>query len=184
MKIFSQQLNACFVLLLCSLAACTPPGEEAETFPASVEGLRPIYAGQPDLRVQVQAPHTLRNLGKIYHKAPYLFAVEKNAGIHVIDNSDPKLPRPLWFYHIPGCNEMAIRNNLLYTDQWNDLLVIDLRRLDTLSVLSRQRIRTGQDDLNLPAGYNGYIECPDPKKGPVIGWEPAVLEKPRCKTAR
>jgi hypothetical protein len=68
-------------LLLLFAAACTRP-EDAP--PLKVEGLRPVYATEDELKIEVQTPRPMRQLGKIYYKAPWLFAVETGAGIQVV----------------------------------------------------------------------------------------------------
>jgi hypothetical protein len=166
-------------LLLLFAAACTQP-EDAP--PLKVEGLRPVYATEDELKIEVQTPRPMRQLGKIYYKAPWLFAVETGAGIHVIDNSNPDNPQPKWFYSIVGCQDMAIKGERLYTDQYTNLLVIDLSALDRIKVLERQAIRKESGTLNFPPNYSGFFECPDPKKGGVKRWETAMLTEPGCKT--
>jgi hypothetical protein len=170
-------LFSAFLLLL--IAACTPR-EEAP--PLKVEGLVPVYTTAEDMALEVQTPRPMRRLGKIYHKAPWLFAVETGEGIHVIDNSNPDNPQPKWFYRIAGCQDMAVKGARLYADQYTDLLVIDLSKPDQLKVLQRQTIRKENAQINLPPDYSGFFQCPDPKKGGVKRWEKAMLTEPGCKT--
>lgn len=149
--------------------------------PAEARGLKPVYSANPSLQVLPARP--LRKLGKIYYKAPLIYTVEMGVGIHVIDNSNPAAPVPLRFYAIPGCSDLAIKNDRLYTDQASDLLVIDISQPDSLRVLQRQSIRAQNVLYHLPPGYSGYIECPDPSKGVIVGWEETLLQNPTCQTS-
>src|SRR4051812_16414522 len=73
---------------------------------------QPVYATSAELKaqVQLQSPHTLTDLGRIYFKDGYLFINEKSKGIHIIDNRNPASPKPLSFLNIPGNYDLAIVN--------------------------------------------------------------------------
>lgn len=64
--------------------------------------------------------------GKIYYKDGYIFLNDKYKGIHVIDNSNPSAPVKVGFINIPGCIDIAIKNNSLLADNAIDLVSIDL----------------------------------------------------------
>lgn len=64
--------------------------------------------------------------GKIWLYGPYLLINEPKKGIHVFDNANPANPQALSFIQIPGNVDMAVRNDMLYADNYIDLLVIDI----------------------------------------------------------
>lgn len=64
--------------------------------------------------------------GQLYIKGSYIYLNDMNAGIHVIDNSDPANPVQKAFLKIPGNQNIAIRGNILYADMYSDLLAIDI----------------------------------------------------------
>lgn len=76
----------------------------------------------------------LKQPGKIYYKSPYIYINERYKGVHVIDNTDPQLPRKLGFILAPGCIDMAVKDHYLYLDNSVDLVTVDL---DTRQVTSR-----------------------------------------------
>lgn len=68
-----------------------------------------------------------------------LFVLDRNAGLHIIDNADNANPRPLKFLNIPGGAGLAVRNNVLYVNQYVDLLAFDLSDPRNPRFLSRTR---------------------------------------------
>ncbi|MFN0217147.1 MAG: LVIVD repeat-containing protein [Saprospiraceae bacterium] len=99
----------------------------------------PIYKTVSECRVgiSVQAPREMRKPGKIYALGNFLFINEKQEGIHVVDNSNPANPQKIAFWSIPGNVDMAIRNNILYADQYIDLLTIDINDIQNPQVVCR-----------------------------------------------
>ncbi|MDQ3072810.1 MAG: hypothetical protein M3Q97_06075 [Bacteroidota bacterium] len=75
---------------------------------------------------KVEAPRGLTKTGKIYIYNQYLLVSEPEQGLHVIDNSNPSHPVPISFVRIPGNKDMAVKNNVLYADNYMDLLVLDI----------------------------------------------------------
>ena len=74
----------------------------------------------------VEAPRELKAPGQIYFYNNFIFINEKREGIHVIDNADPANPQNISFISIPGNEDLAIRNGVLYANTYIDLLAIDL----------------------------------------------------------
>ena len=55
-----------------------------------VEGMSPIYVSPTDFSlVRTESPKEFDKLGNIVNLGDYIFIVEKNKGIHIIDNVDP-----------------------------------------------------------------------------------------------
>lgn len=88
----------------------------------------PIYAKMEEHRkaVEPEAPRTLKNTGALYVYGDYIFINEQKEGIHIVDNTDPTNPTPIAFLNIPGNFNLGIRNNLLYADNYVDLVVLDV----------------------------------------------------------
>ncbi|MEM7103807.1 MAG: hypothetical protein AAF502_11785 [Bacteroidota bacterium] len=87
----------------------------------------PVWMTPEDVRqpVEVEAPRPLGNTGKIYYYQNYILVNEIREGIHVIDNSNPASPSNLGFIKILGNVDMAVKGNILYADNFMDLLAID-----------------------------------------------------------
>lgn len=88
----------------------------------------PVYAKMDEYREAIapEAPRTLDNTGALYVYKNYIFINERKEGIHIVDNTDPEHPTPIAFLKIPGNFNMGIRNDLLYADNFVDLVVMDI----------------------------------------------------------
>ncbi|MBK6621716.1 MAG: hypothetical protein IPH04_03955 [Saprospirales bacterium] len=88
----------------------------------------PVYKSLEEIRqdITVEAARDLEKPGKLYFYNNYVFINELRQGIHVIDNADPKNPVQVAFIGIPGNVDMAVQGNILYADNYIDLLAIDI----------------------------------------------------------
>jgi hypothetical protein len=124
----------------------------------------PIFMQPSEFRLPVasEAPRDLKDPGKIYFYGKYILINERNEGIHIIDNGDPNAPSRVSFVPVEGSSELAVRNNVLYTNGYMDLLSIDISNPLDVKLLSRK------EDV-LPYGYgNGYY---DPAMGYLVDFE-------------
>jgi len=132
----------------------------------------PVYMDYSTLRSSVKQSQSreLVNPGKICFKDRYLLIVEYREGVHVIDVSDPANPQNKVFIEIPGCVDIAVKDNALYADSYVDLVTIDLSDMGNPKEISRLKdvfpytIPTAEDET-LP--YAGVEQ----EKGVVISWQ-------------
>lgn len=82
-------------------------------------------------------PATLSSFGNIYLYKNYLLINERGQGVHIFDNSNPKSPQKVSFMNVPGNFDMAIRNDVLYVDSYDDLLSLDISDLSNIRLLQR-----------------------------------------------
>lgn len=87
--------------------------------------------------IKFEAPRALKKPGKIYLKDNYLFINEIGEGLHVIDNSNKSNPTKLGFISIDGNVDIAIAGNILFADNYTDLLSIDISNFENVKVLQR-----------------------------------------------
>jgi hypothetical protein len=73
-----------------------------------------------------EAPRPLKDPGQLYYYNNHIFVVENHEGVHVINNNDPTNPQNVAFIAIPGNQDIAIKDGLLYANTFIDLLVVDL----------------------------------------------------------
>lgn len=152
-----------------------PPSE----FPERSEGLRPIYyQGTGDIRAL--PPQPIERLGKIYYKSPFIFMNERYKGIHIVDNSNPETPQKVAFIQIPGNQDISIKGNYLYADNFTDLVCLDISDYNNPTEVSRVPDLYTDGGGQFPEEYVGYFECVDESLGLVIGWESAMLDNPKC----
>lgn len=184
----NPKLLVAMPLLILSLASCDPFGYNkkknvtpVEQAPAEVDGWAPVYnADASNADIKGLPPRNIDKGGKIYIKGDTLYQVESGKGIHVILIKQHTNPQKLAFINVLGAQELAIKNNVLYTNNINDLVALDISRMDTIKVLDRITSVFHMVDPNYPPG-TGYYECVDKTKGTVVGWEQKVLNYPKCR---
>src|SRR5690349_11420624 len=104
-----------YISLLIFSTACTPTDDE-ETLEHSE--YKPLLMSREQLNNSITflPPRDLKNPGKIYYKDGYIFVNEKYKGVHIINNQNPENPQNIKFIQIPGCIDMAMKDNMLYVD--------------------------------------------------------------------
>lgn len=122
--------------------------------------------------VKVQSAQPIVEVGKIYAYGNYIFISDKDQGIHIIDNSDPKVPQALSYLKIPGNEDVSIKNNYLFADSATDLVVFDLSNILNIQVVERLEDVFSVYDYRIPndaqyADFNNY----DFENNIVVGWK-------------
>jgi hypothetical protein len=167
--------------LLVSLAACSE-AEETQPSPSVLPWISsygeysycPLLVSRTTLEQSVAAlpARAMHNTGKIYLLGKYLFINERYEGIHLIDNQDPKNPKPIGFLRVPGNVDMAVKGNLLYVDNGPDLVTIDISNPQAIQVVSR--VRDAFRELPKPTDYGLNPACTEynrPTNTIVVGWQ-------------
>jgi len=153
-----------------------------------VEGYVPIYKTEAEIKIDPKssAGTPVSKPGKIYYKDNYLFVGEQGKGVHVFDNTNPSSPVNLAFIELTANNDVAIKGNVMYADNYTDLLAIDISNPTNVHVLSRTTNAIPVTSIAQYPPYTGqnnerlYFECVDPSKGIVVGWEKKTLTNPKC----
>ena len=112
------------------------------------------------------------NPGKIYYKDQIIYLNEKYKGIHIIDNHDPAHPENIGFINIPGCIDIAIKNNSLFADNATDLITISLANSGQITVT--ERIQNAFPESTPPdLDYIPYMfsVANRPRNTIIVGWE-------------
>ncbi len=141
-----------------------------------------IYVQPEEFRIDINthASRELRDVGKMYFYNNMVLINEKYEGIHILDNSDPSNPQNIGFIHIPGNLDIAIKDNILYADNYVDLLSIDISDLNNPEVVCRDSEVFSKYELFPNLGYYIYnkpteirtnVECSDPNFGSNTFWK-------------
>lgn len=142
----------------------------------------PVYASkQYATQISWQNPQSIVKGGKIATIGNRLYQVEEDKGIHVIDISTPAAPVKIGFIKNSLCRELSLKGNYIYTNNLNDLVVLDVTNANTFK--ESARISNAFPDLALqyPPVTNCYFECADPARGIVIEWRLQQVDNPKCK---
>jgi hypothetical protein len=146
-----------------------------------VDGLKPIYMSSDDaFDIKIEVAQKMVSPGKIYIYNNYLFVNEKAKGIHVINNANPSNPQKIAFINIPGNYDMAVKGNVMYVDNFTDIVALSLNNVNNITVLKRIKNAIKATNFMSPDNYTGYFECVDTTKGYVIGWEETKIVNPKC----
>lgn len=152
-----------------------------------VLGYKPVYSNDSSLlRVYADLPQDVKFAGKIYVKGSYIFQNDLGYGIHVIDNNNPSQARRVGFIHIPGNSEMSIQGNFLYTNSFDDLLVIDISNWQNVVEVKRipHAFSAGNQErynffIPLPE-HQVYYECSSFWQGIQTGWVKDSIYNTNC----
>jgi len=163
------------------MIGCVPdPNPNTSTSPESVLGMRPTYAEDDSWKAfSVTGPEAVKSLGKIYYKDQHIYVIERSRGIHIINNENPANPQHIKFINLQGCSDVAIKGNILYADNFKDLVSIDIADFDNIQLVNRLE-NLYPVLLDYPDGYSGFFECVDPSKGDVLTWTLDTLSFPKC----
>ncbi len=123
----------------------------------------PVYLLSEDIRIDIQAesPRELRSPGKIYFHNQYVFINEVREGIHVINNMNPSNPINEAFVPIPGNLDIAVKGNILYADNYMDLLAINITNPTAPTLEKRVEDVFSWYAYNEEFGYNVHYERTD-----------------------
>ncbi len=115
--------------------------------------------------IKMQTARALRQPGKIYVRAPYLFINDRYDGVHIVDNTNPANPQKVAFISIPGCLDIAVKGNTMYVDNASDLVAIDITNPTQAQVMKRVENMFPLNTVS-PDGYS-YSIAGDKI---IVGW--------------
>ncbi len=130
-------LNTALLLLASTLLfSCMDEVNSTYTF----RTMMPVYLEMKDVRAKSLAPipaQEIENPGKIYIYKDFLLINEPSKGIHIFDNKNPANPINLSFIPIEGNVDLAINSDILYADNYVDLLAFDISNIRSIRLVNR-----------------------------------------------
>ncbi len=98
----------------------------------------PIIKTKSDVRdaINITGAQNTSSDGKIYVYQDLLFYIAQNSGIHIFDNQNPVSPENLAFISLEGVNDISIKNNILYADNFMDIVVFDISQISDIQLLT------------------------------------------------
>lgn len=149
---------------------------------SQIQGFVPVYASRQVINTITTEPARNTVLpGKIYAYGNYLFQVEQNEGIHIIDNANPAQAKKIAFLKVPMASEIAIKSDHLYTNNLSDIVVFNLSNIASPKLVHRIVDAFPAIDQSFPPFANTVFECADTSKGIVIAWESKMISNPKCR---
>jgi hypothetical protein len=171
-------LSACLVFFSCDRT----PGSK----PVMREAWVPVYTNNTAAIKTISSgpARPTVNSGKIYTEGNLIYQVEQDSGIHVIKYANPSSPQKLGFIRSFLCKEVSVKNGLIYTNNFSDLVVIDASNLAAVKEVARTPGVFPDLALQYPPKTGNssaiYFECPDPKKGIIIDWVKKTIDNANC----
>lgn len=146
------------------------PGPVVKT----VWGNKPIYGVDTTAKkiMYINHPQPVVMPGNIYVKGNYIFQTELGRGLHIIDNTISSAAHRIGFVTINGCSQISIKGNSLYSNSYDDLVVIDISDASSVKEIGRVRGAFPEGRKNyvyIQPVESGYFECPR-YDSVVIGW--------------
>lgn len=120
-NIFTTRLL--FLAAAFSFTACTKDDcKRTYTF------YEPVYKTKAEVRANIKsnAPRRIEQPGKLFIRGNYIFLNETDRGVHIIDNSNPAVPKNIAFIDIPGNIDIAVKGNTMYADAYADMVTLDI----------------------------------------------------------
>lgn len=143
-------------------------------------GQKPVYEQLSSLgKFSIETPRPILNGSKSVFYKNYLFLIDEQQGVHVIDFNSPSNPVSLKFIKILGNLDISISNDLLYADSGPHLLVLDISNMSNITLKYKLENQFKPTVISPPA-YRGYFECYDASKGWIVGWETGYVESVKC----
>ncbi len=169
------------LLPMLSLCACWKPSDRYRqnqtvyntTIP-KVWGSKPVYISDAEAKKILYDPqkHSIARPGNIYAFGNFIFQVDAGRGIHVIDNTHPSLADRIGFITLNGCEQISIKGNYLYANNYADLVTLDIANPTQLHLVGRVINAFPEFTYNYPLAQpeeSGYFICPR-SDSMVVGW--------------
>lgn len=179
-----MKINFRWLLLFAVIFSSCDPRRNA-VLPKETIGYVPIYSNNTTAKqISAELPRPTIKGGKMFTTGKFLFQVEPDSGIHIINYTDPSHPQKIGFIRSFLCKEISFKNGFIYTNNFSDLVVIDITDISHIHEVGR--VENVFPDLALqypPKDQNNttvYFECPDPSKGIITGWKQQTIKNPKC----
>lgn len=130
-NVFLASFSMLFLLVSCVKEDCT----RVMTFTKH----HPVYKTYDEIRVDpvLEGARSLEKPGKIYLYGSLILVNEIDEGVHIIDNANPSAPNNIAFIAIPGNVDIAMQGNIMYADNYTDLLAIDISDINNIRLEKR-----------------------------------------------
>ncbi len=105
--------------------------------------------------------------GKIYVKGNTIYQSDLGKGIHIINNSNPATAARVAFIGLPGNSDLSVKGNLMYANNYDDIVVIDISNPAAPKEVNRLKNKFITRDSNKPFVW---INPPEPGPAECFGY--------------
>lgn len=167
--------NIALFSLLIVLLSCSLDNDDGKI---TIDVAVPVTMELSEFRksVDVLPPEPTKKTGKIYVYQEYIFIMEVDKGIHVIDNTNPSNPLAISFIEIPANEDISIKGGFLYADSAVDLVVFNISDINNIQIENRLLDVFSRYDYHVPveverADYSNFNYATEV----IVGWD--VVQK-------
>lgn len=98
----------------------------------------PVIKSKSEYRnsIEIKSAQPTNSDGKIYVYDDLLFYIAQNSGIHIFDNQNPENPQNIAFIQLEGVHDISIKNDILYADNFMDLVVFDISNVSSIQLVN------------------------------------------------
>lgn len=105
--------------------------------------------------IVLQHAQKITNPGKIYVKDDMILINEMGKGIHLVYNENPSNPKKVGFIKIPGNIDVAVKGDIIYADNYMDLLVLNTKTGEIKRIKNTFKVFEKERKEQLLANSNG-----------------------------
>lgn len=120
----------------------------------------PVFLAEDEFRIDI-VPTEARELchtGGFYVYGSYLLVVEVEKGVHIYNNENPENPFAVAFLPVGGAVGLSVRNDILYVNNYYDLVTFSLENPAAPAMLHRTEAAFPRYGVFNPTGMgNGVI---------------------------
>lgn len=172
LMLFSALMFSCFT------ESIDEPGFENEP-PPGTDVYVPVYGDSATaFDIKIEPAKSIVRPAKIFTYNQFLVVNIQGEGFHVIDNSNPSIPRQLFFVKVPGSNDVAIKDGMIFSDNYSDIIAFRINENEEVEIV--ERISNVMNNQLFPPVRNVYFECVDPGKGIVLDWVLGESSEAKC----
>lgn len=126
------------VLIVLTCLQLTNCDNDNDEFLDPVTVTVPVIKSKTEVRnsISVESAQPTNSDGKIYVYDDLLFYIAQNSGIHIFNNQDPSNPQNLVFIQLEGVHDISVRDNILYADNFMDLVVFDISDISAIQLVN------------------------------------------------
>lgn len=167
-----------FLFLLIAFSSCWPKPKPYNTNPIHTYGFKPVLSSRvaaKEIRY-IDSVFPVSFPGNIYAMGNTIYQLDIGKGIHIIDNSIPSQAHRTGFIRVYGSSQLSIKDHYLYTNSYNELVVLDIATPNTANIVSRvaDAFPNGYTDyIYMEPLESGYYECPRESAytdSVIVGW--------------
>ena len=98
----------------------------------------PVIMSKAEMRnsISIESARATDSDGRIYVYNDLLFYIAQNSGIHIFDNQNPSSPQNLSFIQLEGVHDISVKDNILYADNFMDLVVFDISNISDIQLVN------------------------------------------------